>query len=294
MAKRSNQQNEAETPGVIKAASFAMVPAWLARDPAVTDRAIRLYAVLGSIGPVAFAGWAHLANLCGDCSVSTIGRAMKALADVGAIRVTPQYRADGMRRTNEYELARDEPFPLVAPLAQICASRPVRNDRPARSNMTEQELEKCDVEKCDVDTPSLDPADQAAPDLSRELATGYWEWFKSHHGTKPAQEFMAIAGIFRKLLASGWSERDVKLAAVEAGSPFTLRSMHSARVRLKCGQRGGQAYRPTDPTKAALDSGRFGLPDSVVLPPGETYRLSDDEVRELAGLPPLGVSDGKP
>jgi AraC-like DNA-binding protein len=233
----------------------------------------------------------------GGYSERTVQRALKELKTLGEIVALPQtkgkpnrYRVivrcpDACDRTSNHRVTVSPEGVTDSRVGGDCespepVSEPVRKKQPKTL---------------------LDPPDQAVAvvepkDIARELAVGYWEWFKTQFGTAPTQAFMAIVGIFRKLLDAGWAEREVKLAAVEAGSPFTLRSMHAARVRLKCGQRGREMYRPVDPTKAAMDDGSVGIPAHIREAHANetTYTLTSDEVRELAGLPALGSDDGKP
>lgn len=293
---KNTRPADAETPGVVKGTSFAQVPAWVARHPGVTDRAVRLYAVLGSIGPVAFAGWEHLAGLCGGCSVSTIGRAMKSLTDAGALKITPQFRADGLRRTNEYELAFDKPFPLVAPLGQICDSGPVKSDRAAQSDLTVQDVEKCELEKSDLEKPSHDPSDRAVDDPPKltlvepekprnapnDLARRYWDWFTGQNGgVRPLQVFVSIQALFKRCLESGWEEPELVRVAAATPSPFTLRDLQRTRDTMRGARK--LPTRPTDPTAAAMADGSFGMGSFAPEPGKSTIVSGDDILRERLG-----------
>jgi hypothetical protein len=100
---------------------FAMVPEWIVYHDKLSDRAVRLWAVLARHGTETGSrcpGRARLATLCGGCSMSALDRARRELVEAGALVVKPRFHKPGKgdkgvkvpndQRTNEYHLV-DEP-----------------------------------------------------------------------------------------------------------------------------------------------------------------------------------------
>jgi hypothetical protein len=93
--------------GRVFAHTFGRVPTWLL-DAAVSDRAIRLFALLTRYADRegrGFPGRRALAERL-RCSVDSIDRALRELVDVGAVRVEERWdvAGDGGRLTNDYHL----------------------------------------------------------------------------------------------------------------------------------------------------------------------------------------------
>jgi hypothetical protein len=93
--------------------TFGRVPTWLL-DAAVSDRAIRLFALLTRYADRdgrGFPGRRALAERL-RCSVDSLDRALRELVDAGAVRVEERWdvAGDGGRLTNDYYLLehRDE------------------------------------------------------------------------------------------------------------------------------------------------------------------------------------------
>jgi hypothetical protein len=85
--------------------AFAIVPEWLL-DAEVSDRAVRLYAILARYAGAegrAYPGRPKLAERL-RCGVSSVDRAVDELVAVEAVVVEPHYRADGSRAANSYWL----------------------------------------------------------------------------------------------------------------------------------------------------------------------------------------------
>lgn len=98
--------------GRIRATRFAITPEWLLYTPGVSDRAIRLYAVLRRHADVE--GRAHpsrrrLGELL-SCSEKSVDRAIAELAALGALVVHPRFTDAGDRTSNDYELADGSPL----------------------------------------------------------------------------------------------------------------------------------------------------------------------------------------
>lgn len=90
----------------VHAAAFAVVPEWLIDNADVSDRGVRLFAILARHADEhgrAFPGRKRLAARL-NCSESSIDRAMDELGKCGAVVTTPRYREDGSRSTNDYWL----------------------------------------------------------------------------------------------------------------------------------------------------------------------------------------------
>ncbi|HSP38019.1 MAG TPA: hypothetical protein VLR26_09715, partial [Frankiaceae bacterium] len=88
---------------------FAIVPEWVL-DAAISDCALRLYAVLLPLRPVLrgrMPGRATLARRLRKQSVDTVDRAMKELVGFGAVSV--EHRLDGTRQLTNLNLVRALP-----------------------------------------------------------------------------------------------------------------------------------------------------------------------------------------
>lgn len=71
---------------------FAILPEWVI-DADISDRAVRLYAVLRRIAGGSLRGWRSRAKLAERmrCSLSSIDRALKELQDVGAVTIRHRF-----------------------------------------------------------------------------------------------------------------------------------------------------------------------------------------------------------
>jgi hypothetical protein len=92
---------------------FSIVPAWLL-DADVSDRAVRLYAVLGryanSEGEGAFPSRRTLAKRLNVKARSTVDLALTELRKIGALEWTHRTRDDGGWSSNEYVLHHARPL----------------------------------------------------------------------------------------------------------------------------------------------------------------------------------------
>lgn len=89
---------------------ITVVPEWLL-DADVSDRAVRLYAVLGRYADQQLRSWPSRRKLAGRlrCSVDTLDRAVRELTDAEALNVIPRYDEAGDRTSNLYVLRRVRP-----------------------------------------------------------------------------------------------------------------------------------------------------------------------------------------
>lgn len=87
-----------------------MIPAWILLDPAIPDRAIRIYAVLFLLSATG-KPWPSRKELAGHCGVSidSIDRALKTMVALGLVDVTHTFRADSGAGPNTYRLRFDKP-----------------------------------------------------------------------------------------------------------------------------------------------------------------------------------------
>jgi hypothetical protein len=106
----SNEVNEQDTPVLDVEDRFSIVPEWLL-DAAISDAAVRLYAVLLRYGQTSGARMparSTLARRMNKKSTDTIDRAMRELVECGAVVV--QHRFDGGQRlTNDYLVRTSRP-----------------------------------------------------------------------------------------------------------------------------------------------------------------------------------------
>jgi DNA-binding transcriptional MocR family regulator len=82
---------------------FAILPEWLL-DAEVSDRAIRLYAILARYANTEGTAYPSRTTLAERmrCSVDTVDRAMKELVTTGAVEVEAAYTESGDRDVNRY------------------------------------------------------------------------------------------------------------------------------------------------------------------------------------------------
>lgn len=88
---------------------FVIVPVWLLHA-GVTDKALRLYAVLGSYADRELKAWPSRQKLADrmGCSAGSLDRALRELESVGAVQRIRRTDDDGANRTNIYRLYRSQ------------------------------------------------------------------------------------------------------------------------------------------------------------------------------------------
>lgn len=93
-------------------APFAMVPEWLLLHPDVTDRAVRLYALLYRYADdgtkVAYPSRRRVALQLG-CSVDTVDRQIRLLVSLGALKVKKRTTPQGDPTSSLYTLQHNPP-----------------------------------------------------------------------------------------------------------------------------------------------------------------------------------------
>lgn len=113
---------------------YGRVPRELLRDPAISDRAVRLYGLLDDYAGVdgrAFPKRATLAACLRDCSVDSVDRAIRELIAYGWLHRQPQHREDGGNTSNLYTLtAGPTPAAPVRPPGRNGAATPAAPVRP--------------------------------------------------------------------------------------------------------------------------------------------------------------------
>jgi hypothetical protein len=113
---------EGDGAGTVQADVFGWVPEWVL-DSGVSDRAIRVYAILTRYGNDTgrrMPGRKTLAKRCGGCSVDSIDRAVRELKVIRALKVEGWDDPEGDRGTNLYILL---PHPDLVAKAQEGGSR---------------------------------------------------------------------------------------------------------------------------------------------------------------------------
>jgi len=87
---------------------YAIVPEWVVMHPHLSDRAVRLYAVLRRKADhdslVAWPSRSWLAETLNNCSLDSVDRAVKELIGVGALSRELRRTADGQQATSLYLL----------------------------------------------------------------------------------------------------------------------------------------------------------------------------------------------
>lgn len=125
---------------------YGRAPRNLLRNPSISDRAVRLYALLDDYADAdgkAFPKRALLAAAC-RCSVSAIAKALAELESWGFLSRTPRYRDDGSQTSTLYELGAGRP---LGEGVDTGTPPPVRVDTPGVDVGTHQEGEPLEGEQ---------------------------------------------------------------------------------------------------------------------------------------------------
>lgn len=152
---------------------FAITPEWVL-DADVSDRAVRLYAVLNRYANVKDTASPSRKTLADRlrCSPDSIDRALVELDALGAIDRTPRRRPDGSRTSNEYHLR-------VQPRGHPSASAPRPPSAPATSHpsapVPRHEREQGMNENNDEREQSMAPTAPSAFDA-------FWNTYPRHDG----------------------------------------------------------------------------------------------------------------
>lgn len=94
--QNDTQEHPQSSDRIAAAVTFSVVPTWLVLSD-VSDRALRLYAVLAHYAGAKGAAWPARSTLARDlrCSVSSIERALRELTALGAVSITQRRDAAG-------------------------------------------------------------------------------------------------------------------------------------------------------------------------------------------------------
>jgi hypothetical protein len=161
---------------------FAVVPEWVVVHPGLSDRAVRLYALIARrINTETGAATIRrrlLAETLG-VSVDTVDRARTELVAVGALSTVERYHEGGNRAANEWLLVFDQP--------QICGyPQPQNSGDPGRTDAATlaADLRRQENETSLVDTSSFESAGTAVAALDEvsELCRYLAEKITTHRG----------------------------------------------------------------------------------------------------------------
>ena len=196
---------------------FTILPEWLLDLP-LSDRAIRLYGVLGLYADRrtghAFPARKTLAARL-RCSLNTLDRARDELVEAGALRVEPRHRDNGSLTSCLYTVV------------QVCPS-PTRGERvPPPTGPPEPEPiepEPTDEPEGSSPLPGIETSPtreraataekEARPRARRTTATAdqvartFWD----HADPKPMVKFVALRQIIDTALKAGWKPDEVMAA----------------------------------------------------------------------------------
>ena len=202
---------------------FAIVPEWIVLHPDLSDRAVRVWAILnrhaGAKGR-AYPSRKSLGETCG-CHPNTIDRAIAELVSVEALTVEAHYRADRSRGANSYYL-----WPAVPSTSTVT---PLTLDGEGASpGVVKQEGERKPDEREKGDKPPGDPLDERANLVARAA----WE----RKTPRPATPFVAVRKIARSLLDAGWPDAEV-IEAMVAAPTISTRAVELQLSRRRPAQR---------------------------------------------------------
>jgi hypothetical protein len=195
------------TPVYSDTGPFAIVPEWLLVAD-VSDRAVRLYAVLARYADQAGECWPMRRTLADrlGCSVDSVDRAVRELKKAGAVRVEPRRTAGGDQTSNTYTVVR---LPRGAPAAE---PRP-----PLRADAAQNESHELEPGNDSRGDPRTSPDERATvvadaegtPSQRADRLTRHW-WEASN--PRPLVPFIAAKKIVEKALKAGWSDERVARA----------------------------------------------------------------------------------
>ncbi len=120
---------------------FSVVPEWVI-DLEVSDRAVRLYAVLGRYADDAkHEGWPSRSTLAKrlGCSVDSVDRAKDELVAAGALEVEHRTKDNGEPTSNLYRIIRSDPAAVVPPLGTDAATQPQGDGGGSRTGAAQNE-----------------------------------------------------------------------------------------------------------------------------------------------------------
>lgn len=175
---------------------FAIVPEWLL-DLDVTDKAVRLYAVLARYADADGLSWPSRTTLARRlrCSVDTVDRAATALIEAGALVKEQRTGDDGERQTsNLWTILR------VRPPGRKSAAHPGRTD--AAQNESQEKREPTTGGRKSRTTPEADAVTR--------------EWWEATEPRPVAVSFVAARSIVDAALKAGWSREQVLRALPHA------------------------------------------------------------------------------
>jgi hypothetical protein len=123
-------------PGALHGHQYAIIPEWVLHHQALTDRAVRLFAVLARYANDegrAFPGRRKLAGLL-RCSVDTVDRTLTELVNACAVTVEAVHRPNGSQTSNSYWVWPATPAAAVRPpLGTGAAPQPQPCGPPSRT-----------------------------------------------------------------------------------------------------------------------------------------------------------------
>ncbi len=130
MTKSSETRGRSSIRWGAGAEPHARIPDWVL-DADVSDRAVRLYAVLGRYADAeghAFPGKTKLMNRLRGVSRSTLDATIAELTKIDALEVNPRFRDDGGRTSNDYLVLwlppADQPEGVLPPVGEAPSYQP--------------------------------------------------------------------------------------------------------------------------------------------------------------------------
>lgn len=213
---------------------WALVPGWVIsrlRGVKYAREALSLYCEIALRAERETQSWRASRTDLGDAlgvSADTVSRWSKVLVDLGALEVEANYTADGDRGWNTYRVFVADPL--------------VRGEVPAHiapplgtSDVEEQEpLDKNPGTPRRRGGRGPRPETTARQAEAQALVRAWWDWHQQgHDGRAPtAVPYVGVVGIVEKLLAAGYSTKEVKHGLIEAQRTSTV-SVGAVEIAIK-------------------------------------------------------------
>ncbi len=205
---------DAEKPTVVRRGyRFAIIPEWILHHPTLSDRAVRLFAVLDRYANDDGTCWPSRVTLAAKmgCSVDSLDRAKAELVDAGALEVVHRTGADGAPTSNLYIL-NGEPPGVAAPLRLPSRDAAAGG---SRAGAAQRRVTSESESKNDDDT---SPVTQTAPadgPSSSEVWKRYAERVADRRPSPPDNRQAFVTDVARK----AGRERDSELVALRQLHP---------------------------------------------------------------------------
>lgn len=227
---------------------FAILPEWLL-DAEVSDRAVRLYAVLaryadGETG-TCFPSRTTLGKRL-HCGVDAVDRAMRALIDYGAVTKEERRTPRGDQTSNTYTV-RWTRAGAGGSRAGAATPPPLDSGHPSRSGAAQNESQGNETHDRNENS---SPRGDAVKDLADRITRQHWEGHEPR--PMPTGGFVALRKMVEAALRARWTEAEL-LAGLDVcyRDGYYQQSLQRALVGIRRGNARQQRARSTDASELA-------------------------------------------